>query len=216
MCAMRRRCAFAAAAERQLTGRLTCCAGSCGPGNLDLINGLYDAHRSMVPMVALASHIPSSETGTDYFQETHPTHLFQECSHYVQFMPKEPKVVQVDLRRERLGSRSRLDLGIWGDVKETLDALLPRVAEKTDRSFLDGMLARHGRLATRIRAYADDVRSSRPIHPEHVAATLDELAADDAVFTIDNTLVSAWSTLPVLASMVGNSCMRFQKNGTSR
>jgi pyruvate dehydrogenase (quinone) len=337
--------AFAAGAEAQLTGRLAACAGSCGPGNLHLINGLYDAHRSMAPVLALASHIPSTEIGTGYFQETHPTHLFLECSHYcelvsrpeqlprvtqvaiqeaigrdgvavvalpgdvadqeatgaylehsyrldqrptarpsdqvldelvelvdaarrvtlfcgrgvagaheevlalaerlkapvghalggkqwiqhdnpydvgmsgmlgygacyeamhacdllvllgtdfpyVQFMPTEPKIVQVDLRRERLGSRSRLDLGVWGDVRETVSALLPRVAEKTDRSFLDQMLRSHRELVARIRAYADDVRGSRPIHPEHVAATLDELADDDAVFTVDTGMCNVWA-----------------------
>ncbi|HEX6025820.1 MAG TPA: thiamine pyrophosphate-dependent enzyme, partial [Solirubrobacter sp.] len=112
---------------------------------------------------------------------------------YVQFMPREPRVVQVDLRRERLGSRSRLDLGVWGDVRETLDALLERVAEKPDRSFLDAMLERHRELVARIRAYADDVRTSRPIHPEYVAATLDELAADDAVFTVDTGMCNVWA-----------------------
>lgn len=74
--------AFAAGAEAQVTGSLAACAGSCGPGNLHLINGLYDAHRSMAPVLALASHIPSSEIGLGYFQETHPELLFQECSHY--------------------------------------------------------------------------------------------------------------------------------------
>ena len=352
--------AFAAGAEGQLTGRLTCCAGSCGPGHLHLINGLYDAHRSMVPMVALASRIPSTEIGTDYFPETNPTHLFQGCSHYceqvsraeqlprvtqiaiqqalgrdgvavialpgdiaeheatgehlehayrldqrptarpservldelvamvdaaarvtlfcgsgvagahaqvltlaerlkapvghalggkdwiqhdnpydvgmsgllgygacyeamhgcdlllllgtdfpyVQFMPREPRVVQVDLRRERLGSRSRLDLGVWGDVGETLHALLPRVAEKTDRSFLDAMLARHRELVARIRAYADDVRTSRPIHPEHVAATLDELAADDAVFTVDTGMCNVWAARLITGRRTAGSSAR--------
>jgi sugar (pentulose or hexulose) kinase len=327
--------AFAAGAEAQLTGRLVACAGSCGPGNLHLINGLYDAHRSMAPVLALAAQIPSTEIGTGYFQETHPTLSFQECSHYcelvtrseqlprvtqiavqqaigrggvgvvalpgdvaddeasdahlehtyrldqrpsarpsdavldelvglvngarrvtlfcgrgvaeahdevlalaerlkapvghalrgkewiqydnpydvgmtgllgygacyeamhscdllvllgtdfpyVQFMPTKPKIVQVDVRRERLGSRSRLDLGVWGDVKETVRALAPRVAEKPDRTFLDQMLGRHHELLGRMRAYADEVRGHRPIHPEHVAAALDELAADDAIFT---------------------------------
>src|SRR2546427_9249070 len=74
--------AFAAGAEAQLTGRLAACAGSCGPGNLHLINGLFDAHRSMAPVLALAAQIPSSEIGTGYFQETHPDRLFEECSHY--------------------------------------------------------------------------------------------------------------------------------------
>jgi pyruvate dehydrogenase (quinone) len=70
--------AFAAGAEAQLTGRLAVCAGSCGPGNLHLINGLYDAHRSMAPVLAIAAHIPSSEIGTGYFQETHPDQLFRD------------------------------------------------------------------------------------------------------------------------------------------
>src|SRR5207244_9569524 len=73
--------AFAAGAEAQLTGQLAVCAGSCGPGNLHLINGLFDAHRSMAPVLAIAAHIPSSEVGTGYFQETHPDQIFRECSH---------------------------------------------------------------------------------------------------------------------------------------
>jgi pyruvate dehydrogenase (quinone) len=71
--------AFAAGAEAHLTGRLAVCAGSCGPGNLHLINGLYDCHRSRVPVVAIASQIPSQELGTGYFQETHPEHIFAQC-----------------------------------------------------------------------------------------------------------------------------------------
>src|ERR1700739_986385 len=67
--------AFAAGAEAQLTGKLTACAGSCGPGNLHLINGLFDAHRSMSPVIAIASHIPTPEIGTGFFQETHPENL---------------------------------------------------------------------------------------------------------------------------------------------
>jgi pyruvate dehydrogenase (quinone) len=337
--------AFAAGAEAQLTGRLVACAGSCGPGNLHLINGLYDAHRSMAPVLALAAQIPSTEIGTGYFQETHPTLSFQECSHYcelvtrpeqlprvtqiavqqaigrggvgvvalpgdvaddaasdaqlehtyrldqrpgarpsdevldelvglvnaarrvtlfcgrgvagahdevlalaerlkapvghalrgkewiqydnpydvgmsgllgygacyeamhscdllvllgtdfpyVQFMPTKPTIVQVDIRRERLGSRSRLDLGVWGDAGETVRALLPRVAEKPDRVFLEQMLGRHRELVGRMRAYAEEVRGHRPIHPEHVAAALDELAADDAIFTVDTGMPTVWA-----------------------
>ncbi|MFZ1035423.1 MAG: thiamine pyrophosphate-binding protein, partial [Candidatus Acidiferrales bacterium] len=78
--------AFAAGAEAQLTGKLAACAGSCGPGNLHLINGLFDAHRSNAPVLAIASHIPSSEICTGYFQETHPQNLFQECSHYCELI----------------------------------------------------------------------------------------------------------------------------------
>jgi len=78
--------AFAAGAEAHLTGELAVCAGSCGPGNLHLINGLFDCHRSRVPVLAIAAQIPSSEIGSGYFQETHPEQLFKECSHYCEFV----------------------------------------------------------------------------------------------------------------------------------
>src|SRR5215470_15172208 len=78
--------AFAAGAEAHLTGALAVCAGSCGPGNLHLINGLFDCHRSRVPVLAIAAHIPSSEVGRNYFQETHPQDLFRECSHYCELV----------------------------------------------------------------------------------------------------------------------------------
>src|SRR4051794_13241257 len=74
--------AFAAAAEAQLTGRLAVCAGSCGPGNTHLVQGVYDAHRTGAPVLAIASRIPSEQIGTDFFQETHPERLFIDCSHY--------------------------------------------------------------------------------------------------------------------------------------
>src|SRR5499427_4872292 len=93
--------AFAAGAEAQLTGQLAVCAGSCGPGNLHLINGLYDAHRSMAPVLAIAAHIPSSEIGTGYFQETHPEQLFRECSHYCELIShsrQAPRVLQSALQ----------------------------------------------------------------------------------------------------------------------
>jgi pyruvate dehydrogenase (quinone) len=87
--------AFAAAGEAQVTGNLAVCAGSCGPGNLHLINGLFDAHRSRVPVLAIAAQIPSAEIGSGYFQETHPQNLFQECSHYCEsrFRP-EPVAIR--------------------------------------------------------------------------------------------------------------------------
>src|ERR671930_2507029 len=78
--------AFAAGAEAALTGELAVCAGSCGPGNLHLINGLYDCQRSRVPVLAIAAHIPSAEIGRGYFQETHPQDLFKECSHYCELI----------------------------------------------------------------------------------------------------------------------------------
>ncbi|WP_433418669.1 pyruvate dehydrogenase [Microtetraspora malaysiensis] len=337
--------AFAAGAEAQLTGNLAACAGSCGPGNLHLINGLYDAHRSMAPVVALAAQIPSSEIGTAYFQETHPDRLFAECSHYSElishpsqmprvlqtaiqhavgrsgvsvvslpgdiaaleapqraaelalvtrrptirpadeeidalarmvddaprvtlfcgsgtagahdevmafaervkapvghalrgkewiqydnpydvgmsgllgygaaydamheadllillgtdfpynaFLPDDVRIVQVDVRPEHLGRRSKLDLAVWGDARETLRALLPRVAEKADRRFLDRMLKKHADALTGVvDAYTRNVEGHVPIHPEYVASVLDEEADDDAVFTVDTGMCNVWA-----------------------
>ncbi len=337
--------AFAAGAEAQITGRLAACAGSCGPGNLHLINGLFDAHRSMAPVVAVAAHIPSEDIGTAYFQETHPDRLFVECSHYSEmvstpeqmpqvaqiaiqtaigrsgvsvislpgdvagmdvprrraeitlvprpptvrpgeaeldrfveivdeaervtlfcgsgtaeahdevmafadrvlapvghalrgkewiqydnpfdvgmsgllgygaayeamhecdllillgtdfpyrpFLPDDVRIVQVDIRPENLGRRSRLDLGISGDVGETLRCLTPRVRRKTDRRFLDRMLRKHADALERvIAAYTTDVERHKPIHPEYAASILNEEAADDAVFTVDTGMCNVWA-----------------------
>jgi pyruvate dehydrogenase (quinone) len=93
--------AFAAGAEAQLTGNLAVCAGSCGPGNLHLINGLYDAHKSMAPVLGIAAQIPSGEIGTDYFQETHPELLFRECSCYCQLAAtakQMPRLLQIAMQ----------------------------------------------------------------------------------------------------------------------
>ena len=335
--------AYAAGAEAQLTGTLAACGGSCGPGNLHLINGLFDAHRSNAPVLAIASHIPSSEIGTGYFQETHPEILFKECSHYCElisnpkqfgrvlqsamqnavglggvgvivlpgdvagaempaegarsvaarrpcarpgekelaelaelvnsskkialfcgigcadahdelialaeklkapmghtyrgksfveydnpydvgmsgllgfgaaydamhqcdlllllgtdfpydkFLPTNPKIVQVDIRVGHLGRRSKLDLGIWGDVRETIHALLPMVDAKPDRSFLDAMTKKHKEAVRRLNVYVDHVGKRTPMHPEPVAAALSEIAADDAIFTADTGMCNVWS-----------------------
>jgi len=99
--------AFSAAAEAQLTGELAVCAGSCGPGNLHLINGLFDAHRSGAPVLAIAAHIPSTEIGIDYFQETHPQILFKECSHYVELVNRADQLPQVLLRAMRVAVAKR-------------------------------------------------------------------------------------------------------------
>jgi len=114
--------AFAAGAEAHLTGDLAVCAGSCGPGNLHLINGLFDCHRSRVPVLGIAAHIPSGEIGAGYFQETHPETLFKECSHYCELISgvnQMPRVLEVAIR-EALGKRGVSVVVIPGDV-----ALLP-------------------------------------------------------------------------------------------
>jgi 2-succinyl-5-enolpyruvyl-6-hydroxy-3-cyclohexene-1-carboxylate synthase len=87
--------AFAAGADAQITGQLAVCAGSCGPGNLHLINGLYDCHRTRVPVLAIAAQIPSSEIGSGYFQETHPEHLFKDCSHYCELVSQPEQIPRV-------------------------------------------------------------------------------------------------------------------------
>ena len=343
--------AFAAGAEAQLTGKLAACAGSCGPGNLHLINGLFDAHRSNAPVLAIASHIPSSEIGTGYFQETHPEILFKECSHYCElisntkqferilhiamqsalgkggvgvivlpgdvggaelpaegsprslvgrrptvrpgekelarlaelinsskkvallcgigcdnahdevvalaekvkspvghtyrgkpfveynnpfdvgmtgligfgmayeaihecdlllllgtdfpydkFLPTKPKIAQIDIRVERLGRRSKLDLGIWGDVRETLQALLPMLDTKPDRTFLDAIVSKHKEAVRKMNVYVDHVGKRTPMHPEPVAAVLSEIAAPDAIFTADTGMCNVWSARYIKAT----------------
>jgi pyruvate dehydrogenase (quinone) len=110
--------AFAAGAEAHLTGKLAVCAGSCGPGNLHLINGLFDAHRSNVPVLAIAAHIPSTEIGIDYFQATHPESLFKECSHYAELVSNPEQLPQILLRAMRVavGRRGVAVVVIPGDV----------------------------------------------------------------------------------------------------
>src|ERR1700743_605604 len=99
--------AFAAGAEAHLTGNLAVCAGSCGPGNLHLINGLFDCQRNGVPVLAIAAHIPSSEIGIDYFQSTHPEHLFKECRHYVELVSSAGQLPQVLKRAIRVAVAKR-------------------------------------------------------------------------------------------------------------
>jgi pyruvate dehydrogenase (quinone) len=110
--------AFAAGAEAHLTGGLAVCAGSCGPGNLHLINGLFDCHRSRVPVLAIAAQIPSAEIGSGYFQETHPEMLFKECSHYCELISgahQMPRTLEVAIR-EAVGRRGVSVVVMPGDV----------------------------------------------------------------------------------------------------
>jgi pyruvate dehydrogenase (quinone) len=124
--------AFAAGAEAHLTGELAVCAGSCGPGNLHLINGLFDCHRSRVPVLAIAAQIPSAEIGAGYFQETHPQTLFKECSHYCELIAganQMPRVLEVAIR-EAVGQRGVSVVVIPGDValQPAVDAPPPKAA----------------------------------------------------------------------------------------
>src|SRR5438270_12984344 len=117
--------AFAAGAEAHLTGELAVGAGSCGPGNLHLLNGLYDCHRSRVPVLAIAAHIPSAEIGSGYFQETDPRHLFAECSHYVGPVATVSQIGRTldTAIREAIGRRGVSVVVIPGDVAlESIEA----------------------------------------------------------------------------------------------
>ena len=121
--------AFAAGAEAHLTGELAVCAGSCGPGNLHLINGLFDCHRSRVPVLAIAAHIPSAEIGSSYFQATHPENLFVECSHYVELVSNIehlPRILEKAIRIA-VAKRGVAVVVIPGDgALKTTDAKAPK------------------------------------------------------------------------------------------
>src|SRR5271169_2150882 len=153
--------AFAAGAEAHLTDELAVCAGSCGPGNLHLINGLFDCHRSGVPVLGIAAQIPSAEIGSGYFQETHPQTLFKECSHYCELISganQMPRVLEVAIR-QAVGNRGVSMVVIPGDValQPASDAPLPKVGgllpprpvvipEKRDLDQLATLLNRGGRV----------------------------------------------------------------------
>jgi pyruvate dehydrogenase (quinone) len=336
--------AFAAAGEAATTGELAVCAGSCGPGNLHLINGLYDANRSRVPVLAIAAQIPTAEIGGNYFQETHPAELFRECSVYCElasvpaqfphvleiavrtaverrgvavlvvpgdvlvapvesgrspvairptgtvarpadaeldvaaralndagrvtilagagcagahddllaiaealqapvvhtlrgkehiehdnpfdvgmtgllgftsgyrameqcdtllmlgtdfpyrdFYPTDATVLQVDVRGEQIGRRTRVDVALVGSVEHTIRALLPRLAPKTDSVHLTRMRKHYAKAREHLDDLAVDDRDRTPMHPQLVAKTLDELAADDAVFVPDVGTPTVWA-----------------------
>ena len=336
--------AFAAGAEAHLTGSLAVCAGSCGPGNLHLINGLYDANRSRVPVLAIASHIPSYEIGSQYFQETHPESIFRECSHYCelisqaeqmprvleiaiqtalakrgvavvvlpgdvalreatnstprlnfpeihttirpsdeqiartagilnesrkvtifggagcagahnelmelagklkapivhalrgkefieydnpfdvgmtgllgfssgyrammdcdtllmlgtdfpyqQFYPEKATIIQVDIRGEQIGRRAKVDLGVVGDVKTTLQALLPNLTEKTDDQHLSASIQHYQKARAALDDLAVGETGQKSIHPQYVAKVINELAGKDAIFTCDVGTPTIWA-----------------------
>jgi pyruvate dehydrogenase (quinone) len=129
--------AFAAGAEAHLTGKLAVCAGSCGPGNTHLINGLYDCHRNRVPVLAIAAQIPTGEIGSDYFQETKPDHIFKDCSHYCETIshPSQmPRVLEIAIRTAIakggvsvivISGDTALQEAAWGRIPLTLESMRP-------------------------------------------------------------------------------------------
>src|ERR1700727_3489099 len=153
--------AFAAGGEAHVTGELTVCAGSCGPGNLHLINGLFDCQRSRLPVLAIAAQVPSAELGAGYFQETHPENLFKECSHYCELISganQMPRVLEIAIR-QAVGNRGVSVVVMPGDIallaaSDTapvqVAGLLPRMPTvmpaKADLDGLAAMLNGEGRV----------------------------------------------------------------------
>jgi pyruvate dehydrogenase (quinone) len=342
--------AYAAAAEAELEG-LACCAGSSGPGHVHLINGLYEAHRSGVPVIAIASTINTPEFGTDYFQSTNTIRLFDDCSCYNQvattavqaprmlqtaiqhaihnkgvavfglpgdvsamtaeesptamhnyrnqvvmrpvdaeleklasilnqhskisiycgigaseahdeiialatllkapvgysfrgkmgiqydnpyevgmtgllglpsafhsmhesdvvlllgtdfpytpFMPVKNKIIQVDEKPERLGRRAKLELGLCGKIKDTIEVLLPLVKAKEDDSFLKAQLHFYDKVKEHLKIYVEDNGGENKISPEFVASTINDLATDDAIFTVDTGMCCVWGARYIQAT----------------
>jgi pyruvate dehydrogenase (quinone) len=334
--------AYAAAAEAELDG-LACCAGSSGPGHVHLINGLYDANRSGVPVIAIASTISTAEFGIDYFQATNTYKLFDDCSVYNElattptqvprmlqtaiqnaihkkgvavfglagdvssmpaeesatsmynyhsetvlrpsnnemqkladlvnkhpkvsiycgigareahddivklagllkapigysfrgkmgmqhnnpyevgmtgllgvpsayhamhesdvvillgtdfpyehFMPVTNKIIQVDEKPERLGRRAKLEMGLTGKITDTIAALLPLIKEKEDDSFLNAQLDFYEKVKENLNVYVKDSGSENHISPEFVASTINEMANDDTIFTVDTGMCCVW------------------------
>jgi pyruvate dehydrogenase (quinone) len=150
--------AFAAGADAHVTGGLAVCAGSCGPGNLHLINGLFDCHRSRVPVVAIAAHIPSPEIGSGYFQETHPERLFQECSSFcelVSSVSQMPRALEIAIRRA-VAERCVSVIVIPGDI-----ALKPdRAAEPHLHTGRHRQLRRAGTVAGQLQLVVRPERAS--------------------------------------------------------
>src|SRR5258708_8556794 len=130
--------AFAAGAEAHITGTLAVCAGSCGPGNMHLINGLYDCQRNRVPVLAIAAHIPSREIGSDYFQETDPKHIFAQCSHYCELVsdPEQmPRILETAIQTA-ISKRGVSVIVLPGDVALKDAVQGPRVRFHEQKSAL--------------------------------------------------------------------------------
>ncbi|WP_127540068.1 ubiquinone-dependent pyruvate dehydrogenase [Paenibacillus illinoisensis] len=337
--------AFAAGADSQVSGSIAVCAGSSGPGNMHLINGLYDCHRNRVPVLALAAHIPSDEIGSDYFQSTHPEYLFQECSHYCevittakqmprsvtmalqtavsrsgvsvivlpgdvagleaanlpvpehvyhvtqpvvhpseqelrkladylnqdkkitllcgagcagareslmqlcdrlkspmvialrgkeyleydnpysvgltgligyssgyhammdcdvllmlgtdfpyrQFYPEDAIVLQVDIQSSHLGRRTKLDYGLCGDVKSTIEALMPLLTHEHHDKHLRKSVDHYLKVRKELDELAVGKPGKKPIHPQYLTKVISDAAGENAIFTCDVGTPTVWA-----------------------
>ncbi|MCU1663598.1 MAG: pyruvate dehydrogenase, partial [Pseudonocardia sp.] len=148
--------ALAAASEAQLTGQLAVCAASCGPGNTHLVQGLYDAHRTGAPVLAIASHIPSTEIGTNYFQETHPQQLFTECSAYCELVSRPEQLP----RMQRIAMQAALARRGVGVLVLPGDISAEPAAHPTGASDLVVPSAIAQPAPEKVRALADKINSA--------------------------------------------------------
>jgi pyruvate dehydrogenase (quinone) len=112
---------------------------------------------------------------------------------YTAFMPVQNKIVQIDIKPESLGRRAKLDLGLCGDVKDTLQALLPMIDMKEDATFLAQQLEFYKEVKKKLLIYVNDPGKPNAIHPEFVASVINELAAKDAIFTVDTGMCCVWA-----------------------
>jgi pyruvate dehydrogenase (quinone) len=112
---------------------------------------------------------------------------------YPAFFPENARIAQIDVRPEALGNRTPIDLGLLGGVRETLEALLPAIAEKPDRRFLDAALAHYRNARRNLDALAESSSDSAVIHPQYVTRLVSELAAEDAIVTCDVGTPILWT-----------------------
>jgi thiamine pyrophosphate-dependent acetolactate synthase large subunit-like protein len=169
-----------------LTGNLTACAGSCGPGSLHFINGLFESHRNRAPVVLIASQVTNDEVGFDFPQEVDFKPIYQHCSVFCEEI-RSPAHIDAT----HLGRRHPITFGAVGDVKATVEALLPRITPRTDRRFLDECLDRYARAVAHANRRAKVGRSGA-IHPQYPAALISKYAAEDAIFAADAGSPTVW------------------------
>lgn len=181
-----RKSAISLPGRKRCSPVVTACAGSCGPGSLHFINGLFESHRNRAPVVLIASQVTNDEVGFDFPQEVDFKPIYQHCSVFCEEI-RSPAHIDAT----HLGRRHPITFGAVGDVKATVEALLPRITPRTDRRFLDECLDRYARAVARANRRAKVGRSGA-IHPQYPAALISKYAAEDAIFAADAGSPTVW------------------------
>jgi len=112
---------------------------------------------------------------------------------YSEFLPEKNTIVQIDRKPERIGRRAKVDYGYHGDIKDTVKVLLPKLKAKEDDAFLKKMRKAHKEIRDDYESYIQSKSDNDKIHPEYVAAVIDEVADDDAIFTVDTGMSAVWA-----------------------